>query len=84
MKWFDAMEKIVRVSKYFQKTGSKIYSIQLLIKNSVLMDIMIFFLKGFIGQSGIGPTLQETFFLDSEFMASGFGSILIKSFLLCA
>ncbi len=48
------------------------------------MDIMIFFLKGFIDQNGIGPTLQETFFLDSEFMASGFGSILIKSFLLCA
>ena len=78
------MEKIVRASKYFLKTRSKIYFIQILIKNSVLMEIIIFFLKGFIGQNGIGPTLQETFFLDSEFMASGFGSILIKNFLLCA
>jgi hypothetical protein len=73
------MEKIVRASKYFLKTGSKIYSIQIQIKNLVLMDIMISFLRDFIDQNGIGHTLQETFFLDSAFMASGFGSILRRN-----
>ena len=73
------MEKRVRASKYFLKTGSKIYSIQIQIKNLVLMDIMISFLRDCIDQNGIGHTLQETFFLDSAFMASGFGSILRRN-----
>ena len=37
------------------------------------------FPEGCIDQNGIGHTLQETFFLDSAFMASGFGSILRRN-----
>ena len=71
--------KMTRANRYFLKTGSKIYFTQSLIKDSILMDIMTFFLKGSTDRSGIGLTHHKTFFLDLVFMASGFGLILKRS-----